>query len=585
MGMSNTDECNGLEVKLSIANDDHIKFKNAIKEQLKFFDPLPKIYNDTINFPTILHKGENFILMDDTEVSVDNMYYRGYNVVIGNNAYNIPYNVVSLSKIFKHKLVLRLDIGEVMVTASREAIKTDEVTRDIIIERFNRATEEYTNYILDMISRDDMLDYEKAIFLNNNSDSIDLDLDSVHKNVGNPHYLYNSNEISIPVSLWGSYISFDYTEKETTDFYGNIKTAFTVNHARAKYVSSVWYEYDLNKNKSKRIGLGQKEWVNFSPQSTYLVFIRDDAYAFHKKITQYFDTNNTSKCNKILIVDSFIEDVNIEAINELVSFNTTFVKLSDIKLPKTARIACSNKSTTPIARIFTIGKDSGYIFSRLTDWGTVYTSLKKIENENAYVVSSYRDKFDNIQYNDIMFFQTSITLGLIDKRIEIYAVPKAKYEKAVKYGFKPITDLINELKTKFHIPVDYVNYLALKILIDDINKTHDIFKLFKHFNDSDWNKINTNTNLYILHRIVEIFEKRYLKKGSIFNDIKKLSNYMDTGCIPEQSEFVKKTIDKVAELCYDVTSSMLLLNNINHYSFGDNDEERDALIKYVNFIG
>jgi len=85
-----------------------------------------------------------------------------------------------------------------MVTTSREELKYDDATIELIKQREKDALAEYTKYVMDSIDSDGMTDYEKADFLNKNHTILNLSSDQVKTKVGNPHYEYSSQQNSHP---------------------------------------------------------------------------------------------------------------------------------------------------------------------------------------------------------------------------------------------------------------------------------------------------------------------------------------------------------------------------------------------------
>lgn len=576
-----TTECNGLEVKLAVAPEDYNEFKEAIQSQLVYFDPRPTVLNEAVTFPDITYRGKTFLILEGDGIpEADHSYYRKEaRAVVGNNSYTVEKNINS--KLFSDQnLVLRFNVGEVMVTASREELKYDEPTLNCITQRETEAIAEYTKYVLESIDTNDMTDYEKAAFLNKNCSVIDLSDPEVVKKVGNSQYIYKKNMILIPITGWGDYVELRYDDVPVLDDNGLPTGAVVrkVNQHKSYYNNKIrWSQYERTKGKTQSVSNG-----TVNPVTKMLVFIRDNSYSFLKKIAYYLEENVVDEKTEIMVLDLSGDDSensgSLSALKELVGHNTTFVRLSEIELPKNLSYTPTDRNPTPVARAYTAG-DS---FESIRMWKDVYTPLTQIDTD-AYIVKTHRCSIEGVAYNDYRFLELYIRAGMkYDSNTTILALSRAKYEKALEYGFKPVTELIAKLKQSIKIPVDMVNGQVFTEFYNNL-KDRRVVSLFRYFPEEDIAKINPECPIVDILRIKNVIKHRYTDRYDRFINIKRLADLMNIEEKPEVSAFVQKAIDKTNELCDNLVKSMELVKDMGCYPF-QHEEKRVALIQYINML-
>lgn len=571
-----TDEPNGLEVKLAVAPDDYEAFKDAIADQLKYFEPRPNVMNVEVPFPTVVYRGENFWIVDGLE-DVGGGYYnrKGY-ASVGNNAYQIQHID---SELFRDKLVLRFDVGEVMVTTSREELKYDDATTELIQKRERAAMEEYTQYVMDSIDDKGMHDYEKAAFLNQNHTVLDLESKAVRDKVGNPHYIYSGVRINIPISGWGDYSTLVWDEDIQTDDEG-VEISRSITGVR-KWACSThealrWSKYSRGAAKSKKVSGNQY----LSPTQETLVFVRDNSYSFLKKMNYYMEENDVDHNMNVLILDMFSDKssaAGFEALKSLVGHTATFVALSSITLPKSISTTPYARNTTPTARMYKFGDH----FHGSKYWTPVYTPLTKIETEDTYVISSHHGNMDNMDYDKSQFLYSFFNSGLeYDENITILVLSRVKYEKALTYGFKPLKKLVKKLKKGLTIPVAMINRKELNEAMYSI-RSGSVMSLFREVKDDCPTKLDKDTPVARLMRLRKLYLKRYDKLDG--SAVESIMEHMDAKDFPKASDFVEKTIASIKDMMYNVDTELVLLNDMSSWEVRD-EKKQEALVKYANAI-
>jgi hypothetical protein len=129
-GETHTDECNGLQVKLTVKSQDNTKFRDRVRACLKYFPVKPKVVGDPYfkfeTLPKSAVEGDGWIAYETT-----NSYYYNHDLVAIQG--NVPYKVDSnqfntlnqhqLSFLRGTRLAIQFDIGELDIAASREEIQ------------------------------------------------------------------------------------------------------------------------------------------------------------------------------------------------------------------------------------------------------------------------------------------------------------------------------------------------------------------------------------------------------------------------------------------------------------------------------
>jgi hypothetical protein len=575
MMSADDDEGNGLEVKLGVDPDDYFKFKRAIVSQLLHFDPRPVILNDEVTFPTLIHKGEHFLLYENMSDIIGHQYSR-YHAVVGNNAYEIS-NVNN--SLFQHDLVLRFAVGEVMVTASREELKYDEGTRELIQEREQEAIDEYTAYVLDTIDDNGMTDYEKAAFLNQHHKVLNLKSDKVRERVGNPNYNYRDSSITIPLTGWGCYSTIHWDEHEKDDG--------TVTYSFNKFRTGVSESLRLSSYRAGKVEKIESWRTTITPDSSIIIFVRDNSYAFLKKISHHIsEAEIDTHENDIYVLDLFNAadntDAAFDAIKRVAGHCVTFIKLSDITLPKLATVP-TGQYTTPVARMFNYERPSW--LDEPGVWAEVYTPLTRIDRD-AYIIETYRNKIQesSLSWDDRQFLRHYLEAEFdIDTDVPILALTTARYEKALEYGFKPISELIDELKKNVSVPRDLVNARELDEVMSEIGYS-DVIRLIKsRCSDESLKGLDKDSNVAKLLRAMRLYELRYEARTDEFKAVDRLMSYMDGADMPEPSDFVQPAIDNLREILYNVNNELILLTCINGWEISS-EEKSNAVIKYINLL-
>ena len=564
-----TDKCNGVRIEIAVDPDDFWEFKDGIRSQLRYFDPQPTIFNEEIDFPKLVHRGEHFMLYED---NIAPSGWRHANIAVGQCAYVAER--VDSSLFNDGNLVIRFKIGELMVTASREDLRYNDDTHELIGNRAKQAIDEYRQYVLDQLELDTMKDYQKAAFLNGHANVLNLSEDRIKKAVGNPHYDYNARVIDIPISGWGDYVEVVWDT--WTDDNGDTHTR--VNSHKSYYRAATnWWKFDRRLGKAPSIG----NHCDINPADNTVIFVKDKTYSFLKKIKWYIEENELDSDTRVYIVNlsNYTNPEVMTSIKSLVGEFVDIIYLSSIDLPKNANPVGYDYEPTPTARRTNVG--DGSLFSP-ESWDAVRIPLTKIDTD-AYLVATHRNELVN-DYANVTFIRDYVKAGLpIDRDIKVVAVPVAKYDKALSYGFKPLNDFVNELKNNVTFPKQLVHAVEFRRIYARINNS-DVMDIFNDLRTSVQDKLDADSPILKMYRLLDIWKKRY---ENLYKQESHYSSMYDRfeGEVekPEPSEWVTKMVDFTKEVCDNLDKSMVLVRGRYSWNFRDK-EESEALVEYTNYI-
>jgi hypothetical protein len=146
INLMHVEEClegNGTEVRIPVLGKDMYKFETEIVKQLYYFD-------------SIIFEGfENYKITNEFNVlRGKNFVYRGshysdtMHICLGKVAYPINYDVLELdSSNYSLPIAIKLEIGDVNVITSREAIDYSEATIKLLVKKMNEAKAEIETLI------------------------------------------------------------------------------------------------------------------------------------------------------------------------------------------------------------------------------------------------------------------------------------------------------------------------------------------------------------------------------------------------------------------------------------------------------
>ena len=158
LGVEETKEENGVEIIVPVKGDDHDEFREKAETLFKWYEVRPTIkgvkefsYNDN----DILFSGDDSD-WEWTDGKQENGYYHSGGecvAVMGNIGYPVSWYNLNISgdrdlqKLTNKNLVLRFDIGDLEISASREKLQYTDYTRESIIARLKKVEQELADKV------------------------------------------------------------------------------------------------------------------------------------------------------------------------------------------------------------------------------------------------------------------------------------------------------------------------------------------------------------------------------------------------------------------------------------------------------
>jgi hypothetical protein len=173
INLLHSEECGeetGVDIRVAVRNADIDEFTRKARTVFQYFDPLPV---GNIEFPPLPPQRiqlKTGALFDDEETIKYRVSHYGDTAewvgVMGCVGYRINVSQVSdqLPKfITRSRGILRFDIGEVDVSASREELEYSDRTKKMLLQRFNDLVDEYVERTLVMLNKPDVLPWQKRL--------------------------------------------------------------------------------------------------------------------------------------------------------------------------------------------------------------------------------------------------------------------------------------------------------------------------------------------------------------------------------------------------------------------------------------
>jgi len=258
LSIEDTDEEDGVEIVVPVHSNDFDEFKEKALNLYKYFDVKPIIHGLQSNheWKAIIEKKENVLFAGDgwkwMEVRNENFYgrHRGDAVVIMGNigypidedALNLNDNEYSLRNLLCENLVLTLPIGDLEMSASREALQYTDFTRKNLVKKLKEIQRDIGKQIGEEFAGANTLHDAKCLFGSTfRTDSPLYQLKDTLKD----HLFFSK----LPVKS-GSWDLYEYTPNSTYDDTGEkVRIAkFKKTHRSQRYKTEETSTIDCEKN-------------------------------------------------------------------------------------------------------------------------------------------------------------------------------------------------------------------------------------------------------------------------------------------------------------------------------------------------
>lgn len=174
---SETSDGNGVEISINVKANDYSRFAAELQTQLRFFKVKPKVFN-AYSFKWLADDA-NEIVFENSDITLFRTGSIGRNLVQGQVGYviNTQQLVAKLRDMGKADLAnfyntlsdyphnLSFSIGEIGVTASREAVEYNDHTMNNIVTKLNAVKLAMQQYVNDSLKAYNT-DFDKIAFIN-----------------------------------------------------------------------------------------------------------------------------------------------------------------------------------------------------------------------------------------------------------------------------------------------------------------------------------------------------------------------------------------------------------------------------------
>lgn len=580
VGECETDACNGVSVQVAIEQSDFHAVKEAVIEQLKFFEVKPKIVNGSVDW----HEFENKIELGDLGFISDSLSYwdRTLYFVQGGVGYEVDYRTARewlsgsqnsvneldlFDKLSDGNTVIHFDIGEFGVTISRENIEIDDLVKKSFIKRFGAFAKNAKQTCTDILKKD-LADLSAVEFLQKHARSRLKDIAGLPDTVSLLAFMGNPCEFK--VSPHGDLY---FTHADLYDHDSNMN--FTVNKMAYKTSKSpkVTPESTI-----RFFGIS-----HFANNNTFYMIDSTARYAIKSSyVVDQSDGNSITVVkgkDGSAITDSEIKDFE-RIVTDMTGVAPTIKRISDVTIPKEFKQA--KTYTTAKYRSNSI---SCKYWNTMRDWDKGHGSLDDIGG-GVYVPVFNLEAVDYKDDHAIGFLTGLYGQGLV-KDMKVYAFNEKLSEKvADDDDWITVSEYADQVLAKSNLNKHKAR-LVRKRTVDTIKNA-----LGCPLHDADIVALNNINGFDALTKLVNKSELNFKElhtwgsrvfevyiKGSYSNRV-----FHDIDDIV--TERVSKTLMTELEPFRAKFPLLQYIRKPSQYSSTDNDREiwKEHIIQYVNCV-
>lgn len=445
MMSSATNEPNGVEINLSVKRDDYRNFANEVRTQLRFFKVKPIIKNGSVTFDLfdVEASGDGYIVYRDGYGA------KGTFIVQGNVGY--PLSLTNLqSKIStdeynfavefaRGNTILEFNIGEIGVTASREAIEYDDNTCKNIEVRLKKVREQM-KVALDEKAKEFTNEWDRHAYLNSMS--------ALQKNIYGVNNIHNY--FSIKNVMYKDVVREDGSIDKVTDVYLEVSSRYS---KKPKYSRSVD--------------------VRIVPTNQIRFIIKDITVNQTKRLNQFYENNSTVSAVYILTALDNNHQALKDKLSKALGGCTSIMMMSDIVLPKAVR---KNYSRTGPTVKYMKYEDGSFVkmFDKLVELKdeVLYKEVGRLsDNPRGYEDFDHYELINALSDNDVpdLVLVRSSDLNKIKDKPNFK--PLAEYVKNESVKFDTTEVRKNFVRNRLYTQhIGYVVSSNLRNLLDDVDK-------------------------------------------------------------------------------------------------------------------
>lgn len=433
-----TTEGNGVEIKLSVKREDYSKFASEVKNQLQYFKVKPTVLNTSID----LFDSEPEYLFNTSAVSIEPSstgYYgtKAITALQGNVGYTLdmdqlrgkinPENYLLLTNLYSNKTLLKFNIGEIGVTASREGVEYTAATLKNISDKITLARQQIDAEVQSKLTKEFTTDYQRLAYLNNN-----------------PVARYFALSINVTNS-----------EKNSAEWFFDLRK-YLITDNKTTGTAVRYNRHDTHKRKR----FYQPSFVPSVKHNQFILF-KDKSSLCTKKIHQFFNTN--PNVDSIYVVEFFDKQYSKEKQEQLEKFLGGFYDItymSDIVLP--VAVYEKQKSQSRVAKYYAYNKLIPY--SEVRSYEKVFTDLSDIKVPTVYfVVENLVPMCAHNLISDLQDLSTLINV------LPVIAVRESAVEKLKQNSlFIPLSKYIADKKQELGTE-EVKRVINRKYIVDAVN--------------------------------------------------------------------------------------------------------------------
>lgn len=488
-----TDEVNGVEINVPVTKpQDFYKFANEVRDQLTFFDVKPTITNfaGEITWKDYKAGSSNFMECEDIFIGSHASPLKGVWVVQGIVGYPMDTKLVRdklsmvnrdfLDIISANAALLRFDIGQIEVTASREGVSYSDYTLRNIEARLDNARLNIKSTVADKVNAHPT-PWAKACELNGNPTLRSL-AKVCEVYIDAPYYVggkvYQNGIWGIDVAALGH---FDTDVKAKADENLDIdedNVEDEENATKGPKASVLFTQYTYQR-KTRR---GSKfEWIegngvpSIVPSTGMTIIMRDTSNKPVIRLREFL-TDRPQNAGPVIMVYAGHAVENDDAFRAMQPElekrlnGATVIRLSDLPLPTAAARAKRDDYRQPKAYIYDDGDD----LSSSRCWGREYTPLKELDG-GYYVMVERHNVFRGNASN--FAFQLAAK-GMLDR--PVYGLRQRDIDKlAGNPDWAPLADAEAAMVAKWSSDKRLNN----AVLVNAIANDYRIVNMFRNYDD------------------------------------------------------------------------------------------------------
>ncbi len=415
MAEADTDEHNGVEIKMGVKPEDFYRFNQAVKNQLRYFPVKPTIENVQGEFvwqaePAALFKSDTITIFANGGGRVNIVQGPvGYPLEFAHIQSHLPeHDITFLRTMYDVGANLYFPIGAIGVTASREGVEYKGITIDSLRDCIAQAHKDVATWLQKEVDAKPNV-YERALFLNENQtfrsiiNGVKLDVSPAQKDTSGRYYFNLGGCDAYKV------------EQEYTDVNGNL--------IKRKVDGVTMTEYSRNSLNGFTGSRYSSNDVSVYPRKDgkHWVVIRDTNKTPVARMRHFFKEKGLEKMVAITLVSDKLEgnaDL-VKAVQEhLGGFANVMLVSQMADPPRAAYDRKSGDYSRPTAYMaYGSGSDD---MDSVANWKRVYDKLDELTDDNgddlerAIYVSVDRQRLETNDYEAKRMYGELCRAGVVD---------------------------------------------------------------------------------------------------------------------------------------------------------------------------